>query len=132
MNPRLDQYFESEVLSADPVRLVTILYRAAREAVTAAGVALSAGDIPARSKQILKAWEIVHELRGSLNHDAGGDISRQLEDLYAYVSQRLLDANAHQSQKALNEAGAVLAILAEAWQEVQARQPEVQPLVVAC
>ena len=132
MNPRLDRYFESEVLSADPVKLVTLLYRAAREAVTNAGVALAAGDIPARSKHILKAWEVVHELRGSLNHDQGGDISRNLEDLYTYISQRLLDANTEQSQKALDEAGAVLAILAEAWQGVQAHQPPAQPLVVAC
>jgi flagellar protein FliS len=81
----------------------------------------------------LKAWEIVHELRGSLNHEAGGDISRKLEDLYNYVSQRLLDANAEQSQKALDEAGAVLAILAEAWHGVQATQREAQaPMVVAC
>ncbi len=129
MNPRLDQYFESEVLSADPVKLVTMMYRAAREAVAAAGVALAAGDIPARSKHILKAWEIVHELRGSLNHEQGGEISRNLEDLYNYISQRLLDANAEQSQKALDDAGAVLAILAEAWQGVQTKA---QPLVVAC
>jgi flagellar protein FliS len=132
MNPRLDQYFESEVLSADPVKLVTMMYRAAREAVAAAGVALATGDIAARSKQILKAWEIVHELRGSLNHEQGGEISRNLEDLYNYVSQRLLDANAEQSQKALDEAGAVLAILAEAWQEVQKKQAQSQPMVVAC
>jgi flagellar protein FliS len=129
MNPRLDQYFESEVLSADPVKLVTILYRGAREAVTAAGVALAAGDIPVRSKHILKAWEIVHELRGSLNHEQGGEISRNLEDLYNYVAQRLLDTNAEQSQKALDEAGTVLAILAEAWQTVQAKA---QPMEVAC
>jgi flagellar protein FliS len=134
MNPRLDRYFESEVLSADPVKLVTILYRAAREAIAAAGAALAAGDIGARSKQILKAWEIVHELRGSLNHTEGGDISRQLEDLYNYVGQRLLDDNAEQSQKALDEAGAVLAILAEAWQGVQAKQQprDAPPMVVAC
>lgn len=129
MNPRLDQYFESEVLSADPVKLVTMMYRAAHEAVGAAGVALAAGDIPTRSKQILRAWEIVHELRGSLDHTQGGEISRNLEELYNYLSQRLLDANAEQSQKALDDAGAVLAILAEAWQGVQAKAT---PLTVAC
>ena len=136
VNPRLDRSFESEVLNADPVRLVSLLYRGAREAVAAAGVALSTGDIPERSKQILKAWEIVHELGGSLNHEQGGDISRQLLELYAYVGQRLLDANAEQSQKALDEAGAVLAILAEAWQNVQAKPQAVssgvKPLYVAC
>jgi len=135
MNPRLDQYFESEVLSADPMKLVTLLYRAAREAVAAAGRALAAGDITGRSKNVLKAWDIVHELRGSLNHEQGGEISRQLEDLYGYVSQRLLDANAEQSQKALDDAGAVLAILSDAWKEVQAKQRGTEtatPMVVAC
>jgi flagellar protein FliS len=112
------------------------MYRAAREAVTAASVALAAGDIGERSKQILKAWEIVRELDGSLNHEVGGGISQQLSELYAYVGQRLLDANAEQAQKGLDDAGAVLAILAEAWQVVQAKQPlapvAADPLVVAC
>jgi flagellar protein FliS len=114
------------------VKLVTILYRAARESVAAAGAALAAGDIPTRSRHILKAWEIVHELRGSLDHEQGGEISRKLEELYNYVSQRLLDANAEQSQKALDEAGAVLTILAEAWQGVQATQAATHPMTVAC
>jgi len=48
----------------------------------------------------------------------------------------LLDANAEQSQKALEEAAAVITILAEAWQGVQAKQhaenADAAPLVVAC
>ncbi len=127
VNPRLDQYFEAEVLNADPVKLVTLLYRGARGAVTAATVALSEGNISERSKQILKAWEIVQELSRSLDHQQGGEISRQLAELYAYVGQRLLDANAEQSVKPLEDAGAVLAILADAWQVLQAK-----PLSVAC
>jgi flagellar protein FliS len=118
----MDRYFEAEVLSADPVKLVTLLYRGAREAIGAAAAALEQGDIAERSKQILKAWEIVIELSKSLNHEQGGEISRQLAELYAYVGQRLLDANAEQSVKPLEEAGAVLAILAEGWQGVAAQQ----------
>lgn len=127
MNPRLDQYFEAEVLNADPMKLVSLLYRGARTAVTAASVALSEGNIAERSKQILKAWEIVQELNRTLDHEQGGEISRQLAELYAYVGQRLLDANAEQSVKPLEDAGAVLAILAEAWNGLQAK-----PLSVAC
>jgi flagellar secretion chaperone FliS len=127
VNPRLDQYFEAEVLNADPVKLVSLLYRGARTAVTAATVALSEGNIPERSKQILKAWEIVQELSGTLNHEQGGEISRQLAELYAYIGQRLLDANAEQAVKPLEDAAAVLAILADAWNGLQAR-----PLSVAC
>ncbi|MEO8097799.1 MAG: flagellar export chaperone FliS [Acidobacteriota bacterium] len=136
MNSRLDRYFEAEVLHADPLKLVALLCRGALDAVASAQVALEAKDIPARSRQILKAWEIVEELRRSLNHEQGGNISRQLADLYAYVGQRLLDANKEQSGQPLTEAAIVLTTLAEAWQEIQQQtQPVLDdyvPLTVAC
>lgn len=119
---RLDRYFESEVLNADPLRLVTLLYRGAGEAIAAARAALAAGDIAERSKQILKAWEIVQELGRALNHDEGGEIARQLAELYAFAGQRLLDGNAEQADKPLAEAAAVLATLGEAWQTVLKQQ----------
>ena len=121
-SPRLDRYFESEILNADPLRLVTLLYRGAGDAIAAARKALAAGDIAERSKQILKAWEIVQELGRSLNHDQGGEISRQLAELYAFVGQRLLDGNAEQADGPLAEAAAVLATLGEAWQTVLKQQ----------
>ncbi len=133
---RLDRYFESEVLNADPVRLVTLLYRGAGEAIAAARAALAAGNIAERSKQILKAWEIVTELGRSLNHEQGGAISQQLAELYAHIGQRLLDGNVEQADKPLAEAAAVLATLGEAWQTVQKQQTAVptsaEPLSVAC
>jgi flagellar secretion chaperone FliS len=130
VNPRLDRYFEAEVLNADPLKLVTLLFRGAREAIAAAMVALDQGNIPERSKQILKAWEIVHELHGSLDHAKGGELSQRLAELYAWTGQRLLDANAEQSRKPLEEAEAVLKTLAEAWQELQ-KKDQARPQQVA-
>jgi flagellar protein FliS len=114
---------ETEVLNADPVKLVTLLYRGALDAVAAARAAFASGNIPERSRQITKAWEIVNELRGSLKTDQSADLTRQLGELYAYVGQRLLDANTQQSERPLTEASTILTILAEAWQGVQAKQP---------
>ena len=47
-----DNYLESEVLSADPVKLVTILYRAALESLGTARRCLYDGDIAGRVKAI--------------------------------------------------------------------------------
>ena len=121
-SPRLDRYFESEVLNADPLRLVTLLYRGAGEAIAAARAALAAGDIAGRSKQILKAREIVQELSRALDHEQGGEIARQLGELYAWIGQRLLDANAEQADGPLKESAAILATLGEAWQAVVKQQ----------
>lgn len=112
------QYLEAEVLGADPVRLVHLLYRGALDAVGAARRSLAAGDAGERSRQITKAWEIVLELARSLDHTQGGQISRNLAEIYAYIGQRLLDGNIEQTDAPLAEAESLLATLAEAWKEI--------------
>ena len=114
-----DQYLESQVFSADPVQLVRMLYRGAMDAVSAARKHLAAGAIPERSRQITKAWEILHQLTRTLNHEKGGDISRDLDALYAYMSTRLLEANVQQADEPLAEVEKLLGILWEAWSSVE-------------
>ena len=114
-----DQYLESQVFSADPVQLVRMLYRGAMDAVSAARKHLAAGAIPERSRQITKAWEILHQLTRTLNHEKGGDISRDLDALYAYMSTRLLEANVQQADEPLAEVEKLLGVLWEAWSSVE-------------
>ncbi|HUA84789.1 MAG TPA: flagellar export chaperone FliS [Bryobacteraceae bacterium] len=110
-----DKYLESEVLTADPLKLVTMLYRAAIEAVGAARAHLAAGQIRERSRKIVKAWEIVNELRGSLDEERGGEIGRSLRQLYAYMQGRLLEANARQQDAPLAEVEQLLGTLRQGW-----------------
>ncbi len=138
-NTTLNNYLEAEVLNADPVKLISLLYRGAGEAVGAARRHLADGDIPARSAKIMKAWEILAELLTSLAVPAqetpaspekespaqtaefaaadpqAQELVMQLHDLYGYMQQRLLDANAQQSDEPLAEVASLLTTLAEAW-----------------
>jgi flagellar protein FliS len=113
-----DRYLEAEVLDADPVKLVNLLYRGALEAVAAARGHVAGGRIGPRSGQIMKAWDILHELTQSLDRARGGELARNLAALYAYAQQRLLDANAQQSDAPLAEVEKLLGTLAQAWREV--------------
>lgn len=135
-----DTYLESEVLGADPVKLVHLLYRGAIDAVGAARRHLSAGEIPQRSRKITKAWEILNELLTSLNKDAAGEqsaeaeaLTRQLAELYAFMQQRLLDANAEQADEPLAEVESLLDTLCEAWSELaqQSRPAAAQNMTTA-
>ncbi|MEQ1948961.1 MAG: flagellar export chaperone FliS [Bryobacteraceae bacterium] len=112
-----DRYIENEVLSADPQKLVVILYRAAVEAVAGARVNLREGEIRGRSRRITKASSIIHELLRSLNHTEGGEISRNLAELYTYMQQRLIEANANQMEPPLAEVETLLRTLLEGWTE---------------
>jgi flagellar protein FliS len=115
-----DRYLEAEVLNADPVKLIQMLYRGALEAIAAARRHLAEGAVAERSRQILRAWEILNELRRSLNRTQGGEIGLRLAELYGYMQQRLMDANAQQSDAALAEVETLLGTLHEAWREVRA------------
>src|SRR5579862_6245349 len=89
------KYLETEVYSADPVTLVCMLYRGAIESVGAARRHLKAREIRERSRQVMRALEILRELSRSLDPQYE-EISRPLRELYAYMKRRLIEANSKQ------------------------------------
>lgn len=133
--PVYQNYQIQEVLSADPVKLVTILCRAAIDSASAARRYLANGSICERSGQIIKAFEILGELRSSLDHERGGNISRSLAPLYVYMQQRLLEANCKQTDPPLAEVERLLTTLLEGWDSIRTdttgRPAEYTPLSCA-
>ncbi len=120
-----EAYLESKILSADPLELIRILYQAALEAVAQARRCLAEGDIPGRSRQISRAHGILTELALSINHEAGGSLSRSLAELYDYMQRRLIEAHVQQSEQPLAEVAELLGTLLEGWRECR---PEAEPL----
>ncbi len=115
-----ETYLENKILTADPVELVQILCRSALDAIRQARLDLREGRIRERSRAITRASDILNELALSLDHQAGGELSRNLVELYAYVQQLLVDGNTRQQDAPLAEAEKLVAALVEAWQSCQA------------
>ncbi len=88
-----ETYLESRVLTAEPVELVHILCYSALEAIRQARLDLREGRIRERSRAITRASDMLNELALSLDHQAGGELSRNLVELYAYVQKLLVDGN---------------------------------------
>ncbi len=120
-----EAYLESKILSADPVELIRILYQAALEAVHTARRCLQAGDVLGRSREISRAHAILTELALSINHEAGGSLSRMLAELYDYMQRRLLEAHLQQSEAPLVEVANLLSTLLEGWRNCH---PESEPV----
>jgi len=110
-----DTYLESTILSADPLELVAILYHAALDRVGSAKTALREGDIVRRSREITRASEILNELALALDHEQGGDFSRNLAELYDYMQRRMIEANCTQTIEPLDEVTRLLLTLREGW-----------------
>ncbi len=108
-------YLENGILSADPMELVCLLYRAAVGEVRSARLHLQNGDIRSRSNAITKACSILTELTVSLDRKAG-DYTERLRDLYGYMMRRLTDANFQQREEPLVEMLGLLTTLLEGWE----------------
>jgi len=121
---RYPNYIDEEILTANPIRLVQMLYRGALDSITSARRYLKLGDIRARSRAISKALTIVTELSLSLNHSVGGDLSKNLAELYAHTEMLLIQANVKQSDPPLAEAERLLSTLLEAWQGCSAAEQQ--------
>lgn len=121
-------YLESEVLSADPVKLVELLYRGACDAVELARRHLRAGDIMARGRAITKASNILAELLQTLDVERGGELARNLREVYDYLLRRLSQAHLEQNEEALTECARLLATLLEGWQSCQVRYGPPEPV----
>jgi flagellar protein FliS len=112
------QYLQTQVRSRTPMELVVMLYEGALRAVTIAAEAQAKRDIRTRRDNVSKALGILAELQASLDREKGGKIAEELDELYAWMTSRLVDATVKQEVRPLNEVKRVLQILLDAWQQV--------------
>lgn len=110
-----------EIKTATPEMVIVKLYEGALRFLRQARDAQEAGQVAARATAIAKTLAIVNELQQSLNLEQGGDIARNLDSLYFYVTDRLLEANVRGTVQPLDEASGVLSTLNEAWVEISKR-----------
>ncbi len=90
-NSGANAYRRMEAESRSPMELVVMLYDGAIRFMADARNALARNDVRARTEATRRALDIVSELQNTLNVKEGGDIARELDRLYAYMSTRLLD-----------------------------------------
>lgn len=106
---------ESEVAYASPHRLVQMLMEGALDKLATAKGQIDRADYEGKSKHITWAITIINGLRGSLDMEAGGEIAVNLDDLYSYMTRRLIDANVKNSVEALDEVSGLMLEIKGAW-----------------
>lgn len=120
-NRALSTYKAMSVETASPGELVLMLYNESLRAMRDAQAAMDRKDIGCSSKSLIKAQDIVLELRTSLNPSAGKDVAANLETMYGYVGGRLIEANIKKEQGPLRDAMKVMGNLRDGWQEALGR-----------
>ena len=122
-NRGADVYRRMEAETRSPMELVVMLYDGAIRFTLEARDAAARRDVGARGTAVSRALAIVGELHSTLNIREGGDIARELDRLYAYMTSRLLDVTAKGDESALDEIHKLLCTLREGWSQIAAGVP---------
>ncbi len=110
---------ETGIESADPHKLILMLFEGAQEALARARMHMQHNEIAEKGQMISKAIMIIdHGLKASLDMNAGGDLAIKLQALYDYMAYRLLVANIQNNLEIINEVSKLLSELHGAWKEI--------------
>jgi flagellar protein FliS len=69
-----------------------------------------------------RAEAIIAELRGTLNHEKGGEIAGRLEAIYAFCQRHLLEARLKRDAERIEQVMKLLGELRDAWDQIAAQQ----------
>ncbi|MDY7534768.1 flagellar export chaperone FliS [Pseudomonas sp. Bout1] len=128
MNPMraLRQYQKvnthAQISEASPHRLVQLLMEGALDRMAQAKGAMARGDIAQKGLMLGKAVDILVGLRDGLNPEKTPDpiALQQLDNLYAFMSMRLLEANRQNDAAMIDEVAGLLITLKEGWDGIAA------------
>lgn len=110
------QYNNSKVLTASPAELTLMLYDGAIKFCNVAIIAVEQKDIEKANNNILKVERIVDYFRQTL--DMSYEVAQDFERVYAYLSQRLVEANIKKDKEILEEVNQHLHAMRDTWKEV--------------
>ena len=108
---------ETGVVSASPQQLVLMLYEGAIAAIASAQQQVRLKNIAAKGEAISKAISIIDGgLKASLDLSVGGELAKNLSELYQYMGRRLLQANLKNDHSGFEEVRQLLLQLKSSWE----------------
>lgn len=109
---------ESEIAVASPHRIIQMMFEGALQRIAQAKYAIQQKNPAQKGENIGKAVSIIAGLSGSLNMDAGADVSANLDSLYEYMLRRLSEANVANDIEMLEEVSTLLRTIKEGWDTI--------------
>jgi len=106
------------VATADNVQLIQMLFDGLAESLATARGHIENDNIQEKSNALARASRIVVGLQGALDFERGGELATNLNELYAYITRRILHVNATNDLEVLAEVVSLVRDISEAWQSL--------------
>lgn len=111
-------YKNNQVLNAPKKKLLIMLYDGAIKNLKLAEAAIENKEIEKTNTYLIKTQNIITELISTLNFEAGGDIAKNLHQLYEYMYLKLVRANIDKDVEGVIEVKKFLEELRETWAQI--------------
>ena len=112
------QYQKTQVTTASREKVLLMLYEGAIRFTRQAKAAMEAGKIAEKGKCISKATAIISELMATLDFKVGGQLAQDLENLYIFMIDKLIEANIQNAVAPIDHVDRLLNTLYSAWKDV--------------
>ena len=118
-------YKKAAVSTVDQRKLIVMLYDGAIKFLTVAVKKMEKTDRYEAHKNLIRGKSIIAELLASLNMEQGGEIASNLQRLYTYMFNELIEANLENDSGRVTKVVQLLKELRTGWQGIQ-ETPEQQ------
>jgi flagellar protein FliS len=112
------QYQKTQVVTASREKILLMLYEGAIRFTKQARLAMNEKKIADKGKAISRATAIISELMATLDFKVGGQLAQDLENLYIFMIDKLIEANVHNKVECLDDVERLLNTLYSAWKDV--------------
>lgn len=132
------EYQKTQVTTAGKEKVLLMLYEGCIRFMKLAKVRMAEKKIGEKGKYISKSIDIISELMNTLDHKVGGQLSVDLENLYMFMIDKLIDANIQNKPENIDTVIDLMSNLYVAWADVinnprpdGVPSPELQPELYA-
>lgn len=116
VNNAYQAYNNSKILTASPAELTLMLYEGAIKFCNIAIMGIEENNIEKAHNNIIKVEKIIAEFQATL--DEKYEVSKDFDNVYNYLRQRLEEANLKKDKEILEEVLGHLRTMRDTWKEV--------------
>jgi len=112
------QYQQAQFATVDRGQLLLMMFDGAQRFLSQAEQRLPADDVTGFLTALGRAQAVIAELLSTLDHQRGGEIAVNLDRLYRFMLDHLIEANVAKSVRHVGQVRRILGIIGDAYREV--------------
>jgi flagellar secretion chaperone FliS len=115
---RSHTYREVAIQTASPAKMVVMLYEGSIRFLCESVTAIQSKDLERKRQSVDRAVAIVQHLQSTLDMSRGQQVAIDLDRLYSYITDRIMEGSGKLQTAPLEEAIKLLHTLLTGWQEL--------------